>query len=232
MADFNARFYTGTHGAEALCERWTPLVVRELLCGSKRFNDLHRGVPRMSTSLLVQRLRHLEEIGIVRRTAMGKVWEYSLTDAGDELRPIIMALGHWGARWTGGRLHDNELDAGLLMSNVLRSLRRAAYPLRPMVIHFLFHDARPGEQAWWLVVEKGVAELCRDDPGRDPTLVVRSSLRALTEVWTGHRTPLELLQTRELRVEGPSQDAESLWRWMGRDVSAVARSGRPTAGST
>jgi hypothetical protein len=102
-----------------------------------------------------------------------------------------------------------------------------------MVIHFLFHDARPGEQAWWLVVvEKGVAELCRDDPGRDPTLVVRSSLRALTEVWTGHRTPLELLQTRELGVEGASQDAESLWRWMGRDVFAVARSGRPTAGST
>jgi DNA-binding HxlR family transcriptional regulator len=233
MDDLNAQFYPGTHGAEALCERWTPLVVRELLCGSKRFNDLHRGVPRMSTSLLVQRLRHLEEIGIVRRTAMGKVWEYSLTDAGDELRPIIMALGHWGARWIGGRLHENELDAGLLMSNVLRSLRRAAYPRRPMVIHFLFHDARPGEQAWWLVVvEKGVAELCRDDPGRDPTLVVRSSLRALTEVWTGHRTPLELLQTRELRVEGASQDAESLWRWMGRDVFAVARSGRPTAGST
>jgi DNA-binding HxlR family transcriptional regulator len=90
-----SQFCTVARAAEVLCERWTPLVVRELLCGSKRFNDLHRGVPRMSTSLLAQRLRHLEDLGVARRSAVGKVWEYHLTEAGEELRPIVMALGHW-----------------------------------------------------------------------------------------------------------------------------------------
>lgn len=89
----------------------------------------------MSTSLLAQRLRHLEEIGVVRRTAKGKVWEYSLTEAGEELRPIIMALGHWGARWIGSRLRDDQLDAGLLMWDIRRFVRIEAFPPQPVVIH-------------------------------------------------------------------------------------------------
>ncbi len=136
MDESYGQFCTVARGAQALCERWTPLVVRELLCGSKRFNELHRGVPRMSTSLLTQRLRHLEDIGVIHRTAAGKVWEYSLTEAGEELRPIIMALGHWGARWIGSRLRDNELDAGLLMWDVRRFARIEMFPSRSVVIHF------------------------------------------------------------------------------------------------
>ncbi|RJF92320.1 winged helix-turn-helix transcriptional regulator [Noviherbaspirillum saxi] len=223
MDESYGQFCTVARGAEALCERWTPLVVRELLLGSRRFNDLHRGVPRMSTSLLSQRLRHLEEIGVIRRTAVGKVWEYSLTEAGDELRPIIMALGTWGARWMGSRLRDNELDASLLMWDIRRSVRIAEFPPRPVVIQFLFHDARTGEKMWWLIVDNGTADLCRDDPGRDPILIVRSSVRALTEVWMGDRTPKEVLQARELRVEGPSHDAEDLWRWLGTGTFAAIR---------
>ncbi|MBV7565892.1 helix-turn-helix domain-containing protein [Pseudomonas sp. PDM27] len=224
MDESYGQFCTVARGAEALCERWTPLVVRELLCGSKRFNELHRGVPRMSTSLLAQRLRHLEDIGVVYRTAVGKVWEYNLTEAGEELRPIIMALGHWGARWIGSRLRDNELDAGLLMWDVRRFARIEMFPSRSVVIHFRFRDARSGEKEWWLVVEHGVADLCRDDPGRELTLVVDSSVRALTEVWTGDRTPREVLQSRELRVDGAVQDAENLWRWLGTSAFAGSRS--------
>ncbi|CAI8736321.1 MULTISPECIES: winged helix-turn-helix transcriptional regulator [Pseudomonas] len=224
MEETYGQFCTVARGAEALCERWTPLVVRELLCGSKRFNELHRGVPRMSTNLLAQRLRHLEEIGVIQRTATGKVWEYSLTEAGEELRPIIMALGHWGARWIGSRLRDDQLDAGLLMWDVRRFARIETFPSRPVVIQFKFRDARPGEQQWWLVVEQGVADLCRDDPGRELTLVVDSSVRALTEVWAGDRTPQEVLQSRELRVDGAALDAQSLWRWLGTSAFAGTRS--------
>ena len=224
MNESYGQFCTVARGAEALCERWTPLVVRELLCGSKRFNELHRGVPRMSTGLLAQRLRHLEEIGVVHRTAVGKVWEYSLTEAGEELRPIIMALGHWGARWIGSRLRDDQLDAGLLMWDVRRFVRVETFPSRPVVIQFKFRDARSGEQAWWLVVEEGVADLCRDDPGRELTLVVDSSVRALTEVWAGDRTPREVLESRELRVDGAAQDAQNLWRWLGTSAFASTRS--------
>jgi DNA-binding HxlR family transcriptional regulator len=235
MDESYGQFCTVARGAEALCERWTPLVIRELLCGSKRFNDLHRGVPRMSTSLLAQRLRHLEDIGVVRRKAVGKVWEYSLTEAGNELQPIIMGLGNWGARWMGSRFRDEELDAGLLMWDVRRSVRLDTFPPRPVIIHFRFHDAHPGEKTWWLVVEHGIADLCRDDPGRDLTLIVHSSLRALTEVWTGDRMPQEVIQTHELRVEGTSADAQSLWRWMGTGTFASARSavrrGQSTTGA-
>jgi DNA-binding HxlR family transcriptional regulator len=225
MDESYGQFCTVARGAEALCERWTPLVVRELLCGSKRFNELHRGVPRMSTGLLAQRLRHLEDIGVVHRTAVGKVWEYSLTEAGEELRPIIMALGHWGARWIGSRLRDDQLDAGLLMWDVRRFVRIETFPSRPVVIQFKFRDARPGEQQWWLVVEQGVADLCRDDPGRELTLVVDSSVRALTEVWAGDRTPKEVLQSRELRVDGTLQDSQNLWQWLGTSAFASTRRG-------
>lgn len=108
------QFCSVARAAEVVCERWTALVVRELLCGSRRFNDLHRGVPRMSPSLLTQRLRQLEVAGIVQRVAAGKAFEYQLTDAGEELRPIVMALGHWGARWIGlgAPLLDSDLDPG------------------------------------------------------------------------------------------------------------------------
>ena len=112
MENSHGQFCTVARSAEVLCERWTPLVLRELLCGSRRFNDLHRGVPRMSSSLLAQRLRRLEEFGVVQRGAVGNVWEYSLTSAGEDLRPIIMALGHWGARWIGTRLRKTNSTPG------------------------------------------------------------------------------------------------------------------------
>lgn len=220
------QFCTVSRGAEVLCERWTPLVVRELLCGSKRFNDLRRGVPRMSTSLLAQRLQRLEEFGIVRRSPAGKVWEYSLTVAGEELRPIVMALGHWGARWIGSRLRDEELDAGLLMWDIRRFARIAEFPPRPIVINFQFRDARLGERAWWLVVEDGTADLCRDDPGRELTLVVDATVRALTEIWAGDLTPEQALQSRELRVDGARRDAQDLWRWLGTSAFASTRRAR------
>lgn len=231
------QFCTVARGAEILCERWTPLVVRELLCGSRRFNDLHRGVPRMSTSLLASRLQGLEAAGVVRRTAAGKVWEYSLTEAGEDLRPIIMALGHWGARWIGSRLRDDELDAGLLMWDIRRFVRTEALPPQPVVVHFRFVDARRGERVWWLVAEQGAVDLCREDPGRDPTLVVESTVRALTEVWAGALTPAQALASHEIRVEGARRDAERLWQWLGTSafaptvlrLGASARRQAPTA---
>jgi DNA-binding HxlR family transcriptional regulator len=223
MDDSYGQYCAIARSAEVLCERWTPLLVRELLCGSRRFNDLHRGVPRMSTSLLTQRLRHLEDAGIVRRQAVGKVWEYQLTEAGEALRPLVMGLGHWGARWAAGRLRDEELDPSLLMWDMRRFVRLQALPAQPVVVHFHFRDARPGEQLWWLVLEGGTADLCLQDPGRDLTLVVDSTVRALTEIWVGDRTPAEALQSRELRVDGPPREATQLWAWLGTSLFAPGR---------
>ncbi|MCG2594884.1 helix-turn-helix transcriptional regulator [Ramlibacter sp. XY19] len=223
------QFCTVARGAEVLCERWTPLVIRELLIGSHRFNDLHRGVPRMSTSLLAQRLRQLEECGVVERHAVGKVWEYHLTAAGEELRPLIMGLGQWGARWIGSRLREGELDAGLLLWDMRRSLRLAEFPPQPVVVQFLFRDGHKDERKWWLVVEAGTADLCREDPGREITLVLDATLRALTEIWSGDDTPQQAMAAGDLRVLGPQEAAGRLWNWLGVGTFAQARRARPVA---
>lgn len=223
MERSHGQFCTVARSAQVLCERWTPLVLRELLCGSRRFNDLHRGVPRMSSSLLAQRLRQLEDFGVVRRTPLGNVWEYSLTPAGEDLRPIIMALGHWGARWIGSRLRKDELDAGLLMWDVRRSVHVEVCPATPVVVNFRFRDARAGERQWWLVVEDGTVDLCRDDPGRDVTVVVDATVRGLTEVWSGDRTPEESVIAGTIRIDGARRDAARLWQWLGASAFAPTR---------
>ena len=227
MVDYG-QFCTVARGAEVIAQRWTPLVVRELLCGSTRFNDIHRGVPRMSRSLLAERLRTLEEVGVVRRVTTGSGVEYRLTQAGEELRPIVMALGHWGARWIGSRLKRGQLDAGFLMWDIRRFMRVDECPDgRCIVIHFRLKDAQPGERLWWLVVSGGEADLCREDPGREVTLVVESTLRALTEVWTGDRQHEDAVRARTIRVVGAPQDAGAVWRWLGRSAFAETRAERP-----
>jgi DNA-binding HxlR family transcriptional regulator len=222
MPDYG-QFCTVARGAEVICDRWSPLVIRELLCGSTQFNEIRRGVPRMSPTLLAKRLRTLEEFGVVRRHEDGRQTSYELTPAGEELRPIVMALGHWGSRWIGSRLSPGQLDAGFLMWDVRRFVRLDEFPDQRVVIHFHFPDAGEREQDWWLVVDAGVADLCRDDPGHDLTLQVRSTVRALTEVWTGDATPTEALRSRELDVIGPSRDAERFWDWLGASAFAPTR---------
>jgi DNA-binding HxlR family transcriptional regulator len=218
------QFCTVARAAEVLGERWTPLVVREILCGSRRFNEIRRGVPRMSATLLTQRLRKLEEIGVIRRERGRGGWDYRLTPAGEELRPIILALGHWGARWVGSRLKREELDAGFLMWDVRRFARVEEFPAdRRVVVHFHFVDARRGERLWWLVVEGGEVDLCRDDPGHELTVVVESTVRALTEIWTGDQDPDIVSRSGTLRVQGARQDVRSLWRWLGHSTFAPTR---------
>ena len=223
MIDYG-QLCTVARGAEVLGALWMPLVVRELLCGSHRFNDIHRGVPRMSPTLLTQRLRKLEELGVVERRRGAGSWEYHLTPAGEELRPIVVGIGHWGARWIGSRLKRQQLDAGFLMWDIRRFARLDQFPAgRRVVIHFSFTDAPSGERLWWLVVEKATADLCRDDPGHEVTVVVESTVRALTNVWTGDSDPGKEIRDRELSVLGAGRGGQNLWRWLGRSMFAPTR---------
>lgn len=222
MIDYG-QFCTVARGAEVLCVRWTPLVVRELLCGSTQFNEIRRGVPRMSPALLSTRLKTLEEFGVIIRHVEGRHTSYELTAAGEELRPIVLAMGHWGARWIGTRLRPDQLDAGFLMWDVRRFVQLKEFPGRRIVIHFHFPDAATRERHWWLVVEDGMADLCRDDPGHDLTLEVRSSVRALTDVWTGDASADAAVSSGDINVVGPAKDAERLWVWLGTSAFATTR---------
>jgi DNA-binding HxlR family transcriptional regulator len=223
MLDYG-QFCPVARAAEVFGERWTPLVVRELLCGSTRFNEIRRGVPRMSTTLLAQRLRKLEEIGVIEHVRAAGGAQYRLTAAGEELRAIIMALGHWGSRWIGSRLKRDQLDAGFLMWDIRRFARRELFPAeRRVVVQFRFTDGRQGERAWWLVVENGEVDLCRDDPGYEVTLIIESTVRALTEIWTGDLLPEQAVSRGQIRVLGGPRDARSVWRWIGASAFAPTR---------
>jgi DNA-binding HxlR family transcriptional regulator len=223
MIDYG-QFCTVARGAEVLGELWTPLVVRELLCGSRRFNDIRRGVPRMSPTLLTQRLRKLEEMGVVERRSARGGWEYHLTAAGEELRPIVVGIGHWGARWIGSRLKRRQLDAGFLMWDIRRFAALEKFPAeRRVVIHFHFTDAPRGERLWWLVVENRISDLCRDDPGHEVTVILESTVRALTAIWTGDSDPEKEILAGELSVLGGGRSGQQLWRWLGRSMFAPSR---------
>jgi DNA-binding HxlR family transcriptional regulator len=227
MPDYG-QFCTVARGAEIFGEVWTPLIVREMLCGSRRFNDIRRGVPRMSPALLVKRLRKLEQMGVVRRNRGAEGLEYQLTQAGEELRPIVVNMGHWGARWIGSRLKREQLDAGFLMWDIRRFARLDEFPKgRRVVVHFSFSDARAGERTWWLVVENGVADLCRDDPGHEVTVLVRSTVRALTDIWTGDSNPKTEHAEGHIQVQGGGRGGADLWRWLGRSMFASTREARP-----
>src|SRR5687767_10932777 len=151
--------------AETVTERWTPLVLRELLCGSTRFNDLRRGVPLMSPSLLSSRLRMLQRVGIVeRREGENGTVHYHLTPAGEELRPLIEALGAWGQRWARGDVRPEHLDASLLMWDVHRNVEQERLPDQRVVVHFRLRGSNDGKSRFWLVLGAGEADLCLRDP--------------------------------------------------------------------
>ncbi|MFW6051713.1 MAG: winged helix-turn-helix transcriptional regulator [Myxococcota bacterium] len=203
---------------EVLAERWTPLLVRELLSGSHRFNDLQRGVPLMSRSLLAKRLRELEDAGIVeRRVARGdrRGHEYHLTPAGEELRPIIEGLGAWGQRWLVSDVREGDLDASLLMWDIRRNVHLDAVPDRRTVIRIDFPDVSGAEGRWWLIVDEGEADLCMTNPGFEVDLAVAVPLRGLTRYWLGRATWRELV-AEGMRLEGPRWLQRALPRWLGR----------------
>jgi DNA-binding HxlR family transcriptional regulator len=222
MIDYG-QFCTVARGAEVLGEVWTPLVIRELLCGSRRFNDLRRGVPRMSATLLTQRLRKLEQLGVIQRRRVKGGSEYVLTPAGEELRPVLVGIGHWAARWIGSRLKREQLDAGFLMWDIRRFAQIDKFPPGRVVIEFRFRDAPAGERHWWLVVEDRTADLCRDDQGYEVTVVVESTVRALTEVWTGDADPEKEIAAGNLNVLGAGRRGQMLWRWLGTSMFAPTR---------
>lgn len=211
--------------SEIIGERWTPLVLRELLCGSRHFNDLRRGVPLMSQSLLSQRLKALQRAGIIERVQEDGRAAYTLTRAGEELRPLIEGLGHWGQRWAPSLLEDEDLDAGLLMWDIKRNVDAGWFHEQRTVIAFDFTDVEGCEGAYWLVGSRGEVELCMKDPGFPVDLYVTSDLRTLTSVWLGRYDVGEAVAREDIELHGDRQLATSFRSWF--TLSPMAKVERP-----
>jgi DNA-binding HxlR family transcriptional regulator len=209
--------------SEILCSRWTTLIVRELLCGSTRFNDLRRGVPRMSPALLSKRLKELEKAGVVaiaRRN--GGAAEYHLTAAGEDLRGIIMGLGFWGTRWVESQLSLRNLDPSLLMWDMRRHLNPQPLPPRRCTIQFQYPELPAKQRNWWLIVDAGSVDLCGVDPGFDIDLLVRSSLGSMTSIWMGVAKLRDEIDSGRLELDGDPSIARAMQQWLGLSPFAAA----------
>jgi DNA-binding HxlR family transcriptional regulator len=197
---------------ELLDERWTLLVVRELVTGSRRFNDLRRGLPRISPTLLSKRLNQLAAAGLIeRRPAEGEV-QYLLTDAGQELRPIVEALGAWGTRWIG-ELGDTDLDPKLLLWDMHRNINRDTVPAGRAVVQFLFSGVPVGPREWWLVITEEDVDVCDRDPGFPVTVMVRSPLLRMTQIWRGDVSWAAAIRDGSLELIGPTTVRRALPKW-------------------
>lgn len=225
------QFCPVARAAEILAERWTPLLIRELLCGSVRFNELHRGVPRMSSSLLARRLKEMEHAGIVERHQSASGVEYHLTESGRELFPIVEGMGNWAQRWVrDDLLADENLDPDLLMWDVRRRVISAnVTPNRRFVVRFAFRGMPSHHRRYWLLFDRGEVDLCVKDPGYDVDLYVDAELRSLVRVWLGHETIDRAAASRQLELHGDSADVRGFRDWFG--LSLFAPAGRAPSGT-
>ncbi len=204
--------------AEVLGARWTLLLLRELVAGSTRFNDLRRGVPRMSPALLSKRLKELEAAGIVTRSPVSSepgLYEYLLTEAGLELKPVIEAVGCWGQRWIDAEASLEKLDPNLLMWDMRRNINPTPMPQCRNTIQIIFKDLPEVRRNWWLVVEPGPGvDLCSIDPGFDVDLYLSTDLRTMTEIWMGYTAIDRAKEKGKLLITGDRRLETAIGSWM------------------
>ena len=214
---------------EVLDERWTMLIMRELLSGSSHFNELRRGLPTMSPTLLSKRMQQLVRAGLVDRIAENGAVVYRPTQAGEELRPIVEAIGAWGVRWVG-ELGDADLDPKLLMWDLHRNVDPALLPSERRVIAFTFPDVPSKARRWWLVLSPDDVDVCDFDPGFGVAAEVTGELRRLVEIWRGDlgwaqaisRGLVEVQGERDIRRAVPTWFAPSRFAAVPRPEPAVA----------
>ncbi|MGD1926504.1 MAG: winged helix-turn-helix transcriptional regulator [Paracoccaceae bacterium] len=201
--------------AEVLCERWTLLVISRVIDGCTRFNEIHRGVPKISATLLSQRLAQLEHAGLIERRPMktGRGHIYSLTDAGRDLDPIIMKLAAWGQKWARD-METEDLDPAFLAWSMHTRLNVEAMPAGRTVMEFEFTGTHQGFGRFWLLVEDGVVDMCLKHPGYDPDVTVSADIRRFVEAWRGFRDLQSEIAAGHIRVSGSAQACKALPKWL------------------
>jgi DNA-binding HxlR family transcriptional regulator len=211
-----SQFCPVSKAAEILCQRWTPLILRELLVGSSRFNEIRRGVPTCSPALLSKRLKELELAGVTERSVTDAGPVYSLTEAGLELFPLIHGLGVWGQRWARSDYGPDDLDPGLLLWDVRRYLAPGAFGERRVVIQLTFPSAPARRRYYWVVVEANGVDLCLTDPGFEVDVAVDADLRTLTQVWMGDARFVDALAEGRITLHGPRELTRRIPDWFGQ----------------
>jgi len=220
---------------ETFAERWTPLILRELLAGARRFNDIRQGIPLISRTLLGHRLRELEAAGVVESQplARGRGREYRPTPAAEEFRAVLERLGEWGQRWGTTQFDPDNLDLVLLMWNVRRRIALDRLPGRRVTVRFDFRAFPPRCRSFktsWLILERTGTDVCLKDPGFEVDLVVSADAGAMARVWTGAVAFAQAVRDGGLRMEGPRDLVRAFPTWL--LLSHFAHVERPPRRST
>lgn len=200
-------------GADVIADRWTPLIVRELVMGNTRFNDIARGLPGISRSLLVRRLNHLERMGVLDRfpSPTGKGSEYVITPAGRDLERVLVAMGQWSVRWLYHELRPRDIDAVTLMWWMHRRIDTSRLPSGRVIVQF-DHTA-PDKITLWMVFERGQVSLCTQYPGADADVIVTSPTPVLAGVFSGVDTWERAVGSGAMTVVGPPRLTRVLPKW-------------------
>lgn len=198
--------------AEVFDQRWTLLVIRELVAGSRHFNDLHRGVPRMSRTLLSTRLKQLTAAGIVTRHEDEDGVAYELTEAGEALLPVIESIGEWGVRWMDS-LTPEDLDPEFLLWDVRRGVDPEALPEGRTVVALTFRDIEAPVRDWWLVLSADEVDVCDHDPGFGVDVTLEAPLAAFVRLWRGDIGWGDVLRDGDMRLRGPERLRRQVPTW-------------------
>ena len=212
--------------SEILGDRWTLLIVREMLGGVKGFNELHRGLPGISRSVLTDRLRALERADIVeRRTGpKGKTLEYRLTPAGRDLQPVVQALGEWGATWSFTDPRPEELDPDLLIVWMGRHVDHDELPASRTVVQFNFRNP---VKRYWMVLEPSEVSVCLQHPGFDVDLEVAVDTATLYRVYLGRAELPAAIRVGKVTMSGPQELQRGFARWFSWSAFAPASRSAP-----
>jgi len=212
--------------SEVLSERWTILVIRELIAGSESFNEMRRGLPLMSPSLLSSRLKSLERAGVVMRVKDKHNVSYHLTEAGVELKPIILQLGVWGHRWVRSTMSKDDLDPSLLMWDIHRSINIEHFSQRRTVLLFEFSDYTSKLRRWWLVVSDNDVDVCVKDPGYDVDLHIITDVKTLTQIWMGDIKLSNAIRNKLLTSSGNTRLKQAMPKWLGTNYFADVKAAK------
>jgi DNA-binding HxlR family transcriptional regulator len=212
MPDYG-RFCPVSLASDVLADRWTLLIVRELVLGNTRFNDIARGLPGISRTLLAQRLRHLERKGVIELwpSPTGKGHEYHLTPAGKDLEEVVVTVGRWAVEWLLDEAQPHEVEPVQLTWWMHRRMDEERLPPERVVVQFDYTG--PERRSVWIVVDRGEASVCIQHPGFDADLVVTTTTPALAEVFQGYATWADAVARGAIRVEGPPRLVRALPRW-------------------
>lgn len=213
------QFCSIARALDVLGQRWSLLIIRELLCGSRRFSEIQRGIPRISRTMLSARLRELADLKVVARNDDRDGPTYDLTDAGHELEGMVRELGTWGQRWLPRTLPRDELDADELLWDMRRRVRTSALPGSPIVVRFEIPDSGRAGVVRYLLLRPSEVSLCAENPGFPEEVVVRSRLRTLVAWWRGDLS-LARARSEGMQIEGRKFRVREFEKWFERYLFA------------